>query len=187
MQSTSCTSKENVWIFPTPKRKILSLQLSKIDFRAPKRQKVISTPSKSASTCTFASPSKSEMEGFYSEIAKEQEKKPVILSVIKPYNEEFVHSCHQLPPMLQGLFKPAYLQKDYAELLTLAESHLHEKATPAMVEHLHQQTIQQRKSKQWFRYRAGRITASRFRQVLHTNPQQPSTCTYIIITEHLLP
>ena len=35
-------------------------------------------------------------------------------------------------------------------------------------------TCDQAKSKQWFRFRAGRITASRFRQVLHTDPDKPS-------------
>ena len=59
-------------------------------------------------------------------------------------------------------------------MLTLAESHLHYKVTPAMVDHLVDLTQAQSKSKSWFQYRAGRITASRFRQVLHTNPHEPS-------------
>ena len=32
----------------------------------------------------------------------------------------------------------------------------------------------QAKNKQWFKYRAGRITASQFHQVCHTDPHQPS-------------
>ena len=35
-------------------------------------------------------------------------------------------------------------------------------------------TCGQSKSKHWFHYRAGRITASQFKQVLHTDLHQPS-------------
>ena len=35
-------------------------------------------------------------------------------------------------------------------------------------------TADQSKSKLWFKYWAGRITASRFRQVIHTSPDKPS-------------
>ena len=43
-----------------------------------------------------------------------------------------------------------------------------------MVDHLDQLTRGQSKSKHWFHYRAGRITASRFKQVIQTDPHQPS-------------
>ena len=56
----------------------------------------------------------------------------------------------------------------------LAESHLHEEVTQAIVDHLEMMTRNQSKSRDWFRYRAGRITASCFRQILHTDPHQPS-------------
>ena len=45
--------------------------------------------------------------------------------------------------------------------------------TEDKVERLAKMTVEQSKSKQWFHYRAGRITASRFRQVLHTDPHKP--------------
>ncbi len=59
-------------------------------------------------------------------IAKEQKKKLLILSVIQPYSEEFVHSSDHLPKLLQGIFKLAYLENDYSQLVTLAESNFHE-------------------------------------------------------------
>ena len=59
-------------------------------------------------------------------------------------------------------------------MLSLAENHLQEKITSAMVDNLAQLTRDQSRSKHWFQYRAGRITASRFKQVLHTDPHQPS-------------
>ena len=75
---------------------------------------------------------------------------------------------------MQSIFKPTHLEKAYTELLTLAERHLHEEVMRAMVDHLEMVTRNQSKSRDWFRYRAGRITASRFRQILHTDPHQPS-------------
>ena len=171
---TPCTSKENKWLMPTPTQSIPYLQLREIDFSAPKRQKVQSASAPSASVLTVTPPSQTEQENFFCEIAKEQSKKPLILSIIKPYSDIFVQSSDHLPKLLHGLFKPEYLDKNYTELLTLAENYLQEKVTPAMVDHLDHVTHGQSKSKHWFHYRAGRVTASRFKQVIHTDPHQPS-------------
>ena len=176
---TPSTSKDNRWLMPTPMQSIPFLQLSEIDFTAPKCQKTmpaaknVATPP--TTSCNVSSPSETEKEYFFREIAKEKEKKPIILSVIEPYcNDGFIHSSDHLPYQLQGLFKPIFLESNLSELLTLAENYVHKEITPAMVDHLAQLTHEQSKSKNWFRYRAGRITASHFRRVIHTNPHQPS-------------
>ena len=171
---TPCTSKENKWLRPTPAQNIPYVQLSEIDFRAPKRQKVKSPSTSLATVSTVTPTSLSEKEAFFHEIAQEQGKKPLILSVIEQYSDKFVHSSDNLPQLLHSIFKPEYLDKNYTELLTLAENYPQEKVTPAMVDHLDQITCNQSKSKQWFWYKTGRITTSRFKQVLHTDPHQPS-------------
>lgn len=171
---TPCTSKENKWLMPTPTQSIPYLQLREIDFSGPKRQKVQSATAPSASVLTVTPPSQTEKADFFCEIAKERGKKPLILSVIKPYNDKFVQSSDRLPKLLHGIFKPEYLDKNYTELLTLAENYIQEKVTPAMVDHLNHITRDQSKSKHWFDYRAGRITASRVKQVISTDPHQPS-------------
>ena len=43
-----------------------------------------------------------------------------------------------------------------------------------MVDHLEMMTRNQSESRDWFRYRVGQNTASRFRQILHIDPHQPS-------------
>ena len=73
----------------------------------------------------FPPPSHAEQQEFFRQIAQEEEKSPIVLSVIEPYSNHFVLSRDHLPKLLQGLFKPAYLGTDLAELLKLAESHLH--------------------------------------------------------------
>ena len=50
----------------------------------------------------------------------------------------------------------------------------HEVVTSMMVNNLEMVTRKQTKSEEWFRYRVGRITASRYRQVLHTPISKPS-------------
>ena len=171
---TPCTSKENKWLMPAPMQSIPYLQLSEINFSAPKHQKVKSPSAPSVTVQNITTPSETEKDDFFHEIAKEQGKKPLILSVIKPYCEKFVHSSDHLPKLLHGIFKPEYLESNYAQLLTLAETYLQEKVTVAMVDHLDHITRDQSKSKHWFQYRAGRITASRLKQVLRTDPHQPS-------------
>ena len=119
-------------------------------------------------------PLESEKEDFFNHISKEELKKPVIISVIQPYSNSFIHYKDYLPRALQNLFTTAYLEADFNLLTTLAESYMHYDITPAMVDHLHELTQDQAKPRNWFNYRAGRITASHFRQVLHTDPHQPS-------------
>ena len=49
--------------------------------------------------------------------------------------------------IFQSLFKLAYLESYLDELQKLAESHLHDEATPEMVDHLAQLTHNQAKSR----------------------------------------
>ena len=53
--------------------------------------------------------------------------------------------------------------------------------TKEMLEHLAKMTCEQAKSKQWFRFRAGRITASHFNEVVCTNPDKPSLFLFKVV------
>ena len=135
---TPCTSLENKWLMPAPVQDIPRLRLKDIDFSAPKCQPIV--PS-SACTCIpgpsrkIEAPSPSEIEEFFHMIAEEKQKKP-ICPLVHPYSNDFVQSSEHLPKCMQSIFKPTHLEKAYTELLTLAESHLHEEVTQAMVNHL---------------------------------------------------
>ena len=98
--------------------------------------------------------------------------------MFQPYRNKFIHSSDHLPKLLQGLFLPAYLESDYTELLKFPENHFHDEVTTAMVDYLAQLTCKQFKSIEWFKSRAGRITASHFRQV-YTPHRLSSTVTFI--------
>ena len=70
--STTCTSKDNTWLMPTPTQSIPCLQLSEIDFSAPKCKRVNPLPS-SAPVPVHKSiaPSQTEKDTFFHEIATE--------------------------------------------------------------------------------------------------------------------
>ena len=158
-----------------PVQEIPILPLSEIDFTAPKWLK--SAPANTSGNPSTSSknepPSETKKQDFFSQIAKEQQK-PIILSVFQPYNSSsFVHSTNHLPCALQTLFKPAYLEYDFTQVSRLAERYLHDEVTTVMVDHLAKLTQEQSKARSWFKYRARWIRASRFRQVLHTDPCQP--------------
>ena len=162
-----CTSKENKWIMPTPKENIPYLELRKINFRAPKCFKLkLRSPSiiisSSVSECKIAPPSEDERDDFCHENAKEKERNPLIISVIEPHSSMFAESNDPLPTPLQCIFNPAHLDKDYDQLVTLANNFSMHTVTQEMLKHLAKMTCDQAKFKQWFRFRAGRITASRF-------------------------
>ena len=169
-------------VMARPVKDIPYLELCNIDFSTLKRQSTVLTTNCSninVKTLTnnrgkIASTSHTEKQNFFHKIAQEQNKSPIIFSVIQPYSNKFVHSCDHLPKLLQALFLPAYLESNYTELFKFAESHPHDVVTSAVVDHLAQLTCKQSKSRELFKYRAGRITASRFREVLHTDCHQPS-------------
>lgn len=99
-------------------------------------------------------------------------KKPIVLlSVTKSHNRTmFAVSSDLLPVPLQSIFDSAHLNKDYDLLLSLANSF----SVEDKIDYLVKMTCNQAKSKQWFKFRAGRITASRFKQAVCTYHDNPS-------------
>ena len=67
-------------------------------------------------------PSQTE-DTFFSEIATKQEKKPIILSIVEPYRENFIHHRDHVPQLLYEIFKPVHLEYNYTQLLTLANDY----------------------------------------------------------------
>ena len=121
-------------------------------------------------------PTSREIQAFYEEIAT-AEKKPVILSITEGFNGSFVQEQSASPKVLE-VYKPANFTKSLDELISLAESYPDKSITETMIDNLSQLTRQQSKCQQRFRYQAGRITASRFKQVLRTDTNKPSLSSY---------
>jgi len=103
-------------------------------------------------------------------------KLPILFSVEdEPYCKSFMKSSSHFPLALQSLFDPAHLENDYLQLVEEGEN------MPGILDITSQQqknleelTKGQANSRLWMRYRAGRITASRLYQAVHTDPHKPA-------------
>ena len=96
---------------------------------------------------------------------------PVFFSVLEEsYCNSFTKSADCLPISLQSINDPEHLLCTYLELLEAGEQ-MKELLEIISIQqkHLEELTRGQPKSTFWFCFRSGRITASWFHQVVHTN------------------
>lgn len=101
--------------------------------------------------------------------------KPAVLSVIPEYSEKYIPITisSDLPPVLTDLYNPSNLSLSYYDLLKLS-SEAKVTVTSEQCKAVELRTRDQTNSRLWFRMRAGRITASKFKSVCHTDPASPS-------------
>ena len=102
-----------------------------------------------------------------------------ILSLIPKYSDNFIQqslsTSESFPPLLSGLYKPDYLKLPYHKLLEICEDVYDSlELSVEQVINLEKATKKQAKSKMWFQYKAGRVTASRFKSAACTDLTRPS-------------
>lgn len=163
---TSSTSKKNEWLMPTPVTDVPYLRLREL------KQTGVNTRVPTSEASKSVVPSEEELDSFYKELSQ-CSKNPVLLSLSLQHGNCFVQSCDHLPKPLQSLYEPSNLDLDYTQLLEKAKS-FKQDVTLQMCSRLEELTRAQSLSSRWFKYRNGRITASRFHAVLHTKLHQPS-------------
>ena len=169
--NTSCTSKPNSWLppsIPTPCQQVPNVTMEELEQIASKRkQNTGNIPTSGLSWTEVArhTPTQQELDDFYMDLSKNTGRKPAILSLIPQHSDSFIQSSEHLPHILQSLYEPDYLHLDYLQLLAKVKDVCRQPVTEAQVSHLEQLTRGQAKNRQWFRYRAGRITASQLYQV----------------------
>ena len=180
----SCTQRKCEWILPSFQKDVEYLPIKDIDFTSVKGKKRKlnesidgSVPKKSSvsNPRSTVSPSNEEYDLFYEQLSKTGTK-PAILSLIPKHSDPYVpkRMLSTFPQPLPLLHKPKYIKLDYPDLLTLCESQ-DVAVTDEMALCVEKETRLQSGSNLWFRYRAGRITASRMKAVCrtdHTNPSQ---------------
>lgn len=100
-----------------------------------------------------------------------------VLSILPGYCNDFNPTSRfsQLPPIMSSFYKSestSYTINDLQlESQTVFRSLV---ATAEQSKLLEKETREQIKSKLWMKYRAGRVTASIFRQAAHSDPHFPS-------------
>ena len=178
----TCTQQQCEWIIPSALKTVEYLSIKDIDFTSAQGKKRKLDELLEGNELTKEMPvSKSspvptddEMKLFFRNLSC-CGTKPAILSLIPDYANEYVPkiSLPNFPQPLTSLQKPDYLKLNYYDLLNVCEN-VSIKITEDMAKAVELETRQQSKTNLWFKYRAGRVTASRMKAVCHTDSTNPS-------------
>ena len=181
----TCTQQSCQWVMPAFQKDIPYLQIRDVDFTSPNSMKsqidqsiIVNCPS-SSSTTSFRQPNAKppnpeELSGFFTTLST-CKTKPAILSIIPNFSTQYVPAIRNgtLPLPLQSLYNPKHLALNYLELLQVCDS-TEIQVSQDMAKAVEKATIEQASSKLWYKFRAGRITASRMKQACHTDHTMPS-------------
>lgn len=175
-RDATCTSKPNMWLPPSMSMACHQVLYYHGGARADglAAEKVPTSSSKLKEMVVSQVPTQQELGELFSDLSKEVNRKPAILSMTEEFSEGFTTASDYLPPLLQGLYEPEYLDLNCIQLLGKVENVCRESVSEEQVSHLEELTRGQVKNRQWFKYRAGCITASQLHEASHTNPHQPS-------------
>ncbi|KAL5013934.1 hypothetical protein ScPMuIL_008204 [Solemya velum] len=173
--SKTVTQEKSYWLLPSAIKKVNYKTIQEIDFTSAKTKKrkldcALKTgdtpaPLKKRKLPDVTVPTTDELNNLYSNLhqLKSKGKKPVILSLLPNYAKEF---------------RPASLDKKYPLVLSelYDEDFINAKLSVSEEEahNCELDTRTQSKSKQWFRLRAGRITASKIKAACKTSLEKPS-------------
>ena len=182
------TQKKAYWVMPTGVKDVPYSQIKDISFRGKTSLRASwnefgnksgtseqQIPEHSLATSKkIEPPSQNEPCELYSALFK-CKSKPAILSLVKEHASDYIPKSlnPQFPQPLSTLYDSSKLDASYTELLSAADAVVLavKEEQSATVE---QATREQSNSSLWFQMRAGRVSASRFRSVCHTDPSQPS-------------
>lgn len=180
-EAKTCTQGLCTWNVPCLK-KIEYLPTKEIDFTSARGKKrklddALEGTVSEESIVTIkegSRPTSDEFALFYKNISH-QGTKPAILSLIPNYSDNYVPKSTQphFPQPLTALRSAEYIALNYHELLQVCEN-LSIDITKESCDLIERETKSQNTSKLWYKYRAGRVTASRMRAVCHTNLANPS-------------
>ena len=183
-RNTSCTSTPCAWLAPSI-RKVEYAPISEIDFTTPqKRRKTIervdtslTSPHTSSSLlCQGKEPSEDETEMLFTQLSR-CKTKPSLLSILPGFCDFFIPCSEDgtLPKPLSHLFDEEYLKASYPQLLEKSKHTVQNICiSKEQAKQLELLTRGQSHCKLWYQYRAGRITASKFKDAVHTDPKKPS-------------
>ena len=119
-------------------------------------------------------PTSDELSSLFSALSATGSKS-AILSLIEPYSDSFVPKSigENLPLVLTELRKDEAVHMDYSELLSACKD-VEISVSEEQAKAVEAATRDQASSKLWFRFRAGRITASKMKTACCTDPKQPA-------------
>ena len=185
----SCTSLPCLWL-PPSLQKIPYVEILQIDFTTPKQKRKLSldippasqesvdkyVPRKKVFVVPESTDHDEDKRKFYLDLSKSKGF-PVILALIQGFSDP-IYEKGVIPKPLTDLNDTAAMRMAYPDLLQRCEEVFSSISFSFNQAHLvEENTRMQSNCKLWIQQRAGRITASRFRETLHTDFSQPSTVT----------
>ena len=101
--------------------------------------------------------------------------KPAILSLIPPYSDNYVpkSAMDVFPKPLNELYNPDYIKIGFDELMDICNN-FSISITEEMSQSIEKATRDQSKSNLWYKYRSGKVTASRMKAICGTRIEKPS-------------
>ncbi|KAK6176048.1 hypothetical protein SNE40_014409 [Patella caerulea] len=184
--SKTVTEEKSYWLLPGSVKGVTYKQCREIDFTSAKTMKkkmdtmldrncssVLSTPSHNIKKI-IPEPTEEELSTFFKSLHA-SESKPAILSLISPYAEEFVPKpvTEEFPVVLTELRNESCVYMNYNELFKKCQD-IKISVTEEQARSVEIATREQAHSKLWYRFRAGRITASKMKNACCTDPTLPA-------------
>ena len=119
-------------------------------------------------------PTDDELPSFFKAL-NETGSKPAIIALVLAYSEAYVHQPMQenFPDVLTELKDDDAVELNYSELLKKCQT-MEIKVSTEQAKAVELATHEQSNSKLWYRFRAGRITASKMKTACCTDPTLPS-------------
>ena len=190
--SLTVTQKSAYWVMPPPIKHVEYKPIGEISFTGlGRKRKYCEGRGEGTSTgsadgqggCNaiprkkVTLPSSSEKEMLFNLLSQCENAKPAVLAAVSPYHKKYIPAtiAEDLPTVLSGIFKKENLSLRYDSLVQLAKNNTKSlTVTRLQADAAERKTRAQSKSRIWFGMRAGRITASKFRNACHTDPASPS-------------
>ena len=176
----SVTSLPCSWL-PAKFKFVSFSKVADIDFITPNQKRKValrtSEPEPKRKAFTFAPPTDTDLSVLHSQLSTTSGK-PVMLSHTEGFSDPYIPTARlpNFPKSLTELFDPNTIALAYPELLQKCdEVYDNLFITADQAELVERHTRKQSSSRVWFQQRAGRVTASKLKNVLSTNISQPST------------
>lgn len=175
LRDESCTDRKNVWIQPQMKDVEFN-KIKDINFESPsmklKKDSALKTRKRQRSLPDIAEPSDVELHQFYAELDSANLSSAVLM-VVEPFNNKFVQD-NDIIKELTNLYSIEYSGMNWQQLLEKCKDVVKSIViTKSDSEKIEKETKMQWKSRKWFMYRTGRVTASSMKAVCRTDIDCP--------------
>ena len=186
-EAKTVTDEKAYWMLPSSCKDIKFAEVSNIDFTSPNTLKrkydvAVNNTSKAPpllESCfvKYKGPTDDQLSSFFDELNISGEK-PAILSIIPPYDNSYVPKIISgtLPKMVTDIYNSnlSHFNIDDLRMYCSGVGIYFVNITIDQQREVETLTRLQAENPLWFKYRAGRITASKIYSAVHTNPNQPA-------------